>query len=171
MNGLLMHCRPGTRLRRRAGREAGAVLLEVVLALTLFVFAAAVIAGGLNAAAERVERLRRDAQANDLAATVMAELLLGLRPLSTSGEEPCAPPFEAWTAQVETSIYAFGGEEATGVLQAQISIRHPGSGLVHRLTQLVPATPWRTGGNGIGESAGTAAWEDSDMSFETGRWP
>lgn len=127
----------------RLGARRAAVLLEVILALALFVFAAAVIASGLHAALNRVEGLRRECHAANLAATVMAEIQLGIRPLQNSGREPLPEPFTDWTAQVESAPYTFGWEDVAGLEQVTVVVRHEVSGTSSRLCTLTPATPLR----------------------------
>lgn len=133
--------RGGSRADRREAR--GVVLLEVVLALALFVFAAAVISGGLQSASTRVERLRDEAHAVDLACSVMAELQLGIREMANSGEERFPAPFEDWTVRVETSVYTFGWEDVAGLSSATVRVERQATGTSFRLTQLLPATPLR----------------------------
>ncbi|MCP5518473.1 MAG: hypothetical protein H7A45_14565 [Verrucomicrobiales bacterium] len=153
-----MRFHPDAHARRvpAARRRCGAVLLEVVLALALFVFAAAVISSGLHSAAARVERLRNEAHAVDLACSVMAELQLGIREVVNSGEEPLPPPFEDWTARIETSVYTFGWEDVAGLSTVTVLVEHSASDTSFRLVQLLPATPLRvaTGADGEGMVAG-----------------
>lgn len=121
----------------------GAVLLEVILALALFVFAAAVIGNGLHAALNQVNGLRRECHAANLAASVMAELQLGMRPLQNSGREAFPEPFEDWTALVESTPYTFGWEDVAGLSQVTVVVRHEETGASSRLCALVPAVPLR----------------------------
>lgn len=132
----------GSRRARWEGR-CGAVLLEVILALALFVFAAAVIGNGLHAALERADRLRRECHAANLAASVMAEVQLGIRPLQNSGREPFPEPFADWTAQVESTPYTFGWQDVAGLSLVTVVVRHEESGTTSRLGALVPAEPIR----------------------------
>jgi hypothetical protein len=134
-------CRIGGRTRRGPA-EAGTVLLETVLALTLFVAAAAVIAGAVNASLNGVERLRLDAHAADLAVTVLSELQLGLRSTGNAGPQAFDPPFEDWSWEVlsETLIGETG--MTTGLTQVEVVVRHEDPPVVRRLGQVVrlPAT-------------------------------
>ena len=75
-------------------------MLEVVLALLLFVAAVAVVSSALNSSMASVERQRFGVQAANLAATVHAELDLGLRTTESLGPEPFEPPFDQWTWQL-----------------------------------------------------------------------
>lgn len=128
--------RDGGRFRHRG--PAGAVLLEVIIALSLFVFAAAVISSGLSTAVDRVARLHAQAHALDLAASVLAEVEIGLRPAQNAGPEPFEAPFEAWTWQVEAVPFAFGEGEAAGLQRVTAIVRHASEPVVQRLTQLLP---------------------------------
>ena len=62
----------------------GAILFEVVLALALFVFAAAVISGGFSASLKSVDRMRAALDASNLAISTLAEIELGLQPMTSS---------------------------------------------------------------------------------------
>lgn len=140
----LVHSRPGSQWRRVAfPRARGAVLLEAILALALFVFAAAVIGSGLHAALQRVDRMRRECHAANLAASVMAEVQLGIRPMQNSGREPLPEPFQDWTAQVESAPYTFGWEDVAGLSLVTVVVRHEESDTSSRLCALVPAEPIR----------------------------
>jgi len=81
----------------------GSILFEVVLALALFVFAAAVISGGLSASLSNVDRMREQLDASNLAITTLAEIELGLKPMVTSPPADFEPPLEKWTWQVEVT--------------------------------------------------------------------
>jgi hypothetical protein len=118
------------------------VLLEVVLALVLFVGAAAVISGGLQASLAGLERMRLNAHATDLAVSVLAELQLGLRSLDKPGPEPFEEPFENWSWEVVTSpAVELPGEEKP-LQRVEVIVRHLDPPLVFRLTQLLrPEAP------------------------------
>jgi len=63
---------------RRSPRGPGVVLLEVLLALTLFVVAAAVVGSAARTAIQAVERTRAQSKACDLALSVLAQLSAGM---------------------------------------------------------------------------------------------
>ncbi|HJN90332.1 MAG TPA: hypothetical protein QGG93_08365, partial [Verrucomicrobiota bacterium] len=89
---------------RKTRRNAtGAILFEVVLALALFVFAAAVISGGFSASLKSVDRMRAELDASNLAISTLAEIELGLRPMTTSPSAEFEPPLEQWTWEVEVT--------------------------------------------------------------------
>jgi hypothetical protein len=127
----------------------GVVLLEVLLALGLFVFAAAVVSSGLNAAVERTLRLKLQTHALDLAVSVLAEIQMGMRPAQPAGPEVFEAPFEAWTWQIETVPYSFGTGELAGLQQVTVIVRGGAPPTVQRLAELLvspaggPASdPW-----------------------------
>ena len=112
-------------------------MLEVVLALLLFVAAVAVVSSALNSSMASVERQRFGVQASNLAATVHAELDLGLRTTESLGPEPFEPPFDQWTWQL---IPAGAEQNATGGEPSDLSaievvIRNTNSAGVYRLAQ------------------------------------
>jgi type II secretory pathway pseudopilin PulG len=113
-------------------------LLEVVVALVLFVTAATIIGSGLSASVDEVERLRLNVQGDNLAATILAELQMGLQPLESSGPNTFDPPFDKWTWQtvVETLEDPIAGTRA--LQRVEVTIRNQSSPLVCRLTQLLP---------------------------------
>ena len=112
-------------------------MLEVVLALTLFVAAAAVISGGIHASLRSVERLRLNTHAVNLAVTVLSELQLGIRSLESPGPEPFAEPFEDWTWELQSAPVESEIGEAASLTKVEVIIRHKDEAIVHRLTQFV----------------------------------
>jgi type II secretory pathway pseudopilin PulG len=124
-----------------AKRVRGAVLLEVVLALLLFVAAAAVITGGIHASLTSVERMRLTTHAANLAVSVMSELQLGIRSTSLSGPESFDPPFENWTWELVAAPAELDMEETTPWTQVEVIIRHPDPALTFRVSQLIQPSP------------------------------
>jgi len=131
------------RPRRKPRPPRGAVLLEVLLALGLFVFAAAVVSSGLNAAVERTLRLRAQTHALDLAVSVLSEVQLGIRSAETAGPEPFEAPFEQWTWEIEAAPHSFGTEDTAGLQQVTVIVRGGTPATVQRLTEIlvVPSGP------------------------------
>ncbi len=125
-------------IRQNGSRPARAsVLLEVILALALFVIAAAIVTSGMNASTDNLERQRRNTHAVNLAATVLAEIQLGIRPISEAGEQPFLAPFDLWTSELVVSPAETETGEAAGLLRVEVIIRHKESTLVHRLAQVI----------------------------------
>lgn len=116
---------------------AGAVLLEVVLALVLFVAAATVIAGAVNASLEGVQRQKLSLHAVNLAMTVLAELQIGLRSVEGGSPQPFAAPFEHWTWQLSATTQEERGQARTGLTLVEVVVRHDDPPFVHRLAQAI----------------------------------
>jgi hypothetical protein len=114
----------------------GAVLLEVVLALLLFVATVAVVSSAMNASVSSLERQRFGVQAANLAATVHAELDLGLRTTDALGPEPFEMPFQDWTWQlIPTGSEDRTTGEASGLSATEVVIRNTNSPGAYRLAQ------------------------------------
>lgn len=119
-------------------RRDAAVLLEVVLALVLIAAAAAVIGAGLSASIDRVDRLKLNAHAADLAVSVMSELQMGSKALSGEGPEAFETPFEGWTWQAQAEITTDEKVRDTGrTKKVEVIIRHEDPPVVHRLCQVI----------------------------------
>jgi type II secretory pathway pseudopilin PulG len=132
------------------------VLLEVVLALALFVAAAAVIGSGLNASLSSVERLRLRAHALDLAVTVMSELQLGARAVETPGTaQAFDPPFDDWTWEVQLTPLDDEVGQQSSLTCAEVVIRHKAPPLVQRLSQVLPVDSVKRGRLGTTPSSAT----------------
>ena len=121
---------PVARLRATA-------LLEVILALALFVVAAAIVTSGMNSSTDNLDRQRLNTHAANLAATVLAEVQLGIRPTSEAGEQPFAAPFDQWTSELIVAPTETETGEASGLLRVEVIIRHKQSTLVRRLAQVI----------------------------------
>ena len=120
------------RLRNlQAPREGGAVLLEVILALVLFVAAAAVIGSALSSSADSIERLRLGVHADNLAASVVAELEMGNRSAAVPGPAPFESPFTNWTWQIVPPAGDIPGAPF------EIIVRHESGSPVRRLAQVI----------------------------------
>ncbi len=129
-------------------RASGTILLEVVLALVLFVAAAAIIGAGFSASVDSVERQRLSMHAVNLAASVLSELQMGLRKTDQTGPSAFPAPFETWTwelilAPVETDTAGSGG-----LTQAEVVIRHVDPPVVYRMAQFLKEG-FRGGGSNV----------------------
>jgi len=133
--------------------ERGALLLEVVLALVLFVAAAAIISGGISASMNSVERQRLNAHASNLAASILAELQMGARSLGDAGPAEFEAPFTGWSWEIVPSATA-PGEDTIGAAQlVEVIVRHDDPSLVYRLSQSIRVGETRkaeTGDFGMG---------------------
>jgi type II secretory pathway pseudopilin PulG len=127
-------------------------LLEVVLALALFVAASTVITSALSASVDETERLRLDAHAGNLAATILSEMQMGLQAVESSGPNAFDPPFAEWTWQAAVEP----ATDTTGVIgslqKVEVTVRHQGQPIVCRLTQFLPATAGPGPGKGPEDS-------------------
>ena len=130
--------RPPEGMRPRG--PAGVVLLEVVLALALFFGAALVVLAGLNASLRTAQRVRLEAEAADLAVTLLSEIQMGLVPPADDG--PNEYEYEGladWTWELVTQPFDEGLTEVAlpEFLHVEIVIRHVPSGYTYRLGQLI----------------------------------
>ena len=117
------------------------MLLEVLLALVLFVAAAAIITASMNASMEGLERLKLNTHAGNLAASVLAELQLGIRVADANGEQMFEKPFEEWTWELTRTSAETESGEASGLTQIEVIIRRKNPDLVYRLAQLLKLEP------------------------------
>ena len=115
----------------------GAVLLEVVLALALFVGVAAVIGAALNSSLDGVQRQKLNLHAANLAASVLAELEMGARSVESIGPENFPAPFEHWTWQLVLSQTEDETGERSSLTRAEVIVRHDDPPVVHRLAQML----------------------------------
>ncbi len=118
--------------------QRGTVLFEVVLALVLFVVAAAIVAGGMNASLDTVERLRLNTHAGNLAISVLSELQMGVRSTEMLGPEAFEPPFENWTWELLAAPIEEQLGESNRLTKVEVIVRHKTEPVVYRLTQALP---------------------------------
>lgn len=105
-------------MRRGRGRRHGALLLEVVLALAVFIMAGLAVLSAVERAAGSAEWVRDMHMAADLARSAMSRIEAGLDdPIALSGParrwmDDDAPPESAgpgWTLRIETTPSPFDG--------------------------------------------------------------
>jgi hypothetical protein len=121
---------------RRNGQDGGSVLLEVVLALALFVGAATIISSGINASVQAVYRLRLETHAANLAISLVSEMQMRARPIATIGPEPFEAPFTNWHFRIELTQPEGSGTEADAMVPVEVIVNHTEEPVVYRLTQL-----------------------------------
>jgi len=163
---------PGARcaLRRRAGRpprarrRRAAVLMEVVLALVLFFGGSLIVLAGLNSSLRLAQRTKLEAEAADLAVTLLSEIQMGL--LAPSDDGPNAFEDDEDLADWTWEIYTETVEEDDPLLElpeflrVEIIISHTPSGYAHRLVQWMtedegmPPEGDQAGEEGFGDDAG-----------------
>ena len=136
-----------TELRRKrytqSARErsrAASVLLEVVLALALFIGAATVISAGISASVDAVHRVRLQTHAANLAISIMSELKIGARPLAAVGPENLEVPFDAWLYRVNLNASDTAVSESDSTRTVEVIVWHTQENVVHRVTQLFRAS-------------------------------
>jgi len=121
--------------------RAGSVLLEVVIAASLFFIAGIFVMDGLNSAIRGVSTIKLEAEAMDLAVTTFSEVQMGLTPLQSVG--PVGVAFsgaEGWTYELIVS----GLEDALDMPQLkklEIVVRNEANDFTHRTTHLVWDNP------------------------------
>lgn len=122
-------------VRRQCQR--GAALLEVLIALALFVATAAVVTGALNASMQSLERQKLSTHAVNLAASILAELQLGIRAVGGEGRRPFEAPFQDWTWELAQTPIETETGEATSLFRVEVVVRHETPPMVQRLTQIL----------------------------------
>ena len=123
------------------GREpSGAILFEVVLALALFVFAAAVISGGFSTALMSVDRMRAELDASNLAISTLAEIELNLKPMTTSPPAEFEPPMERWTWQVEVTEPSEDLDMSGGLTLVEVIVRNEEKEKETRFARMIRAS-------------------------------
>lgn len=126
------------------GHDRGAVLLEVILALALFVGAAAVLTSGLSSSLDGLERLRLSAHGADFAVSVLSELQMGIKSVGISGPQPFVPAEEGWTWEIVATPLEAGTEESSSFQRIEVIIRHEDPAFVYRLNQVLRADALKT---------------------------
>lgn len=126
------------RCRQFKNSRSGSVLLEVILALALFVGAATIISSGLNASIRSVDRVRLQNHAVNLAITILSEIQMQVRPVAEIGPEPFPPPFQDWTYKIEIA-QSDSAIDSDSLRPVEVIIRHTQENVVQRLTQLFAA--------------------------------
>jgi type II secretory pathway pseudopilin PulG len=123
--------------RCRSGRR-GIALLEVVLAVTIFVGLAVAILSGLGLSIRSAGTLRQQAQATDLAVTVLSEIQLGTIQAADGSPTAFDPPFADWTWQTVLGTAELTEIGVTDVQPIQIVIKNTATGYAYRMYELVP---------------------------------
>lgn len=135
-------------LKRKGNRIAtGTVLLEVVLALALLLFAVAVISSGFSSSADAVERLQRHTHGLNLAVSVLSEMHMGIIPIENNGPQTFDPPFEDWTWETFVTPLDDGFGLQMSLLKVEVTVRYTPGQVVKRLTEIMSAN---NAGAGVG---------------------
>jgi len=123
----------------KASRQRGIALLEVVLALAIFVGVAMAVCGGLSVSVRSARFVREEAQATDLAVTILSEIQMGLVQAADAGPTPFEAPYADWTWQTVLALGLPTGQEAADMPQVEVLVRNTPSGYAYHLYQLMPA--------------------------------
>ncbi len=127
----------------RRCRRSAVVLLEVVLAMALFFGGALVILAGLSSSLSAIQRVQVEAQAVDLAVTLVSELQMGVVEIVSDGPgEYDDPALADWTWQIGVEPYE---EEQVDLellefQQVTVTVRHK-SGYEASLAMLMTDEP------------------------------
>lgn len=117
--------------------DQGAILLEVVLALMLFVGAAAVIGTAMRTSDNALEKTRLQLHAANLAISTLAEMQMGSLAVAEMEAHPFEPPFEQWTREIHVQQNQSGSQNPSQLKRVEVIVRHGGENIVHRLHQWV----------------------------------
>jgi len=118
-------------------RRSGVALLEVVLGLALFFGVAMAILAGLSACVRSAHDMRLEAQAADLAITLLSEIQLGAVEIADIG--PMAyedETLEDWTWQIVVTPVV-GNLTELDLTRVEIAIHNTPNGYTHRLYHLL----------------------------------
>jgi len=117
----------------------GAVLLEVVLAIALFVLSVGVVAGALDIAVRGAMMLKRETQAADLAVSKLAELQsLPYSPVRESPTDYDDERLDGWSYEVVVDKLDMSSSLVPPIDRVAVIIRHRDlPDFAYRLSQLV----------------------------------
>ena len=124
--------------------RSGVVLLEVVLAMSLFFCAAMVILAGLSSSLSGMQRVQLEARAQDLAVTALSEIQMGLVPLVSDGPiEYEDAALVGWTRQIVVEPYQEQqlGLELPAFQRVKVTVRYQPTGYATSLTILMADEP------------------------------
>jgi type II secretory pathway pseudopilin PulG len=124
--------------RHLQNARSGAVLLEVLLAVALFVAAAAIATASLNSSLRSLDRQRLQTHAAQIAASVLAEVQLGIRPSTAAAAQPLDPPFQNWTWELVSDSGPTDFSESSPLERIEVVVRHRTESVVQRLAQRLP---------------------------------
>lgn len=142
-----------SRKRRPHPGARAVILLEVVMALGLFVAAAAVFAVCMNASMSSLERQALNLHAENLAASVLAEVQMGAR-ASAPGTVELDPSYQGWSAEIAAGPAQNDLLETGPTLsQVEVIVRHTNGVIVRRLAQSMSLAVPEQGMLGEGDTA------------------
>ena len=112
-------------------------LLEVVLSMAIFVAIASVTLLSLDQCIRAANRLRLEAQASDLAVTLLSDIQMGQLDPVDFGPEALDEPLQEWTWQVVTRDDLVA-PDLVPMREVQIIVSNPDRAFTYRLAHLVP---------------------------------
>jgi len=116
------------------------ILLEVILALVLFVAAAAILTATMNSSLASVERQKLSLHAENLTSSVLAEMQLGARSIQSGEAIALGSPFDDWTGAIVVTPTESGSGEASELSLVEVVVRHKSSPIVRRQAQWLNLT-------------------------------
>jgi len=128
----------------RQSYASGVVLLEVVVAMSLFFAPAVVVLLGLQSSFQAARSLKFEAKAADLAVTLMSEIEMGLVPPEDAGPETYEEErLEGWTWEIvtediETSIEL---DEPLPLTRVVVTIEHEPTRRAYTLYRIFSSEP------------------------------
>ena len=105
--------------------------------MVLFGATVAIVTGAFNSSLESLDRQKRSAQALNMAASVIAEVQLGLRPAISDGSRPFEAPWQDWTWETSVTSMETAAGGLTGLSVLEVIIRHQNPSIVQRLGQVM----------------------------------
>ncbi len=91
----------------------------------------------LGSSLASLERQKLGSQALNLAASVIAEIQLGIRAANSEGVLPLEPPYQDWSWETTLTPTESVGGGLTGLTRIEVVIRHQKSSTVQRLAQVI----------------------------------
>jgi len=120
----------------------GAVLLEVILSLSIFFIAAAIIFAGMSSSIKTVRTLRTRMHATDLGVTKISELKMGLTEAISTGVEPFDSQSERlkdWQWRIDASSAETTSDSAP-MTRVTVTIIQTKLDQEYQLTTFLPAS-------------------------------
>lgn len=119
----------------------GAILLEIILATSLFILGAAFVLDGLSGAWRGVHNAKLEADACDLAVTLQSHLQMGtLEKVNAGPVQFDLPDYADWTWQVEFTTVD-DSQTLPQLQRMEVVIRHSREDFTHRATMLLWNNP------------------------------
>jgi type II secretion system protein I len=133
---------------KNSKNKTGIVLLEVIIALTLFVVAAAVIGSATNSSMQATVDMQRSAHAVNIVRSILAEMEIGQVEIADKSETACEDDEDkGWTYTITTEDVA---DDAPGLKKVTVTVTDSDSFRPHtyHLTQ------WILDPNALAEQTG-----------------